>query len=622
MAQQPPGGGYPPQGGGYPQPGHPQQGHPQPGHPQPGYAQPGQQAYGQPQGHPAQAQAAPGGAGGNKPKSKAPLMIGGGVAAIAVVGGLIWGISSMGGGGAPLPMDKGMMPKDTTMVVRLKDSSTTVGGKDLPDEAKWSRMASRYCGGEDIFSDFLNADSKYSRRQIAEVLSNDDKMEDLKKSLECGKEVAGSYPFGGSRYSLKVGEHDDKDAYSVSLTEIALDEMPEGTDRREGADDPDNMQHAFCILSSFSKKDKCDEESFIFAKLDKTNLWADGRQKALDEFGGDVDLEGGHTSSDLDLLEELAKEFSSYDDAIVTIDVDKEFDDPLAKELGGRYLKKAEKDTLEDLEDAAKELREEMEDIKGYGFGSKGDFGNGETSEIHLIVYAEDDGKAEKIQKDYDEFLSKLGDAIDEGYENYEDDKEDDDDDKLSDRQKERKELREKIAEAQVKASVAALKEAKAEVSGDRVTITIELSPEDDLQSDIETFVKDTLEIAEHAAKLVDNIAAGEELDKEALDAVGGDDLADTIDQMKTLTKECGDACGACDDEDKCTDSCLFSYGPAMESCDEEVEKLLSCIGDDEDKACNDDGNRLKTPFDRCKDETKAYFECQKKARDEEKDDD
>lgn len=612
MAQQPPGGGQPPHGGGYPQ----QQGYAQPGQPagQQGYAQaPGQPAAG----HAPQAQ---GGGGG---KSKVPMIAGGGIAAVAVVGGIIWGVSSMGGGGAPLPMDKGMLPKDTTMIARMKIDAGKAGGENLPDEARWSRMAARYCGGEDVFSDFLNADGEYSRRAIAQVLSDDDKLEDIKKALACGKEVAGKYPFGGSRYTLKVGEAGDKDAYTVSLTEIGLEEMPEGTDKRDGAKDPDNMQHAFCILSSFGDKKKCDEESFIFAKVDKTSLWAEGRQKALEEFGGDIDLEGGHTSSDLDLLEDLAKEFSSYDDAIATIDVDKDFEDPLARELGGRYLKKAEKETVEDLQDAAKELREEMEDIKGYGYGSKGDFDNGEDMEIHLVVYAKDDSNAEKIKKDYDEFLSKLGEAIDEGFENAEEDEEkkDDDDDKLSDRQKERKELREKIAEAHIKAAVAVLKEAKAEVSGDKVTITLELKPEDDLKKDIETFVKDTLEIAEHAAKLVDNIAEGAELDKEALEAVGGDDLADTIDQMKSLTKECKDACGACKDEDKCTESCLFSYGRAMESCDEEVEKFLSCIGEDEDKACNDDGNRLKMPFDRCDDERKAYFECEKKQREKDKKD-
>jgi len=621
MAQQPPGGGHPPHGGGYPQ---------QQGYAQPGQAA-GQQGYAQAPGHPqAAAQppagqpAQPPGGGGGGGKSKLPLIAGGGIAAVAVIGGIIWGVSSMGGG-APLPMDKGMLPKDTTMIARLKIEAAKAGTQDLPDEARWSRMAARYCGGEDVFSDFLNADSEYSRRSIAQVLSDEDKLEDIKKALECGKEVAGKYPFGGSRYNLKVGEHDDKDAYTVALTEIDVEEMPEGTDKRDGADDPDNMQHAFCILSSFGKKKKCDEESFIFAKLDKTNLWAEGRQKALDEFGGDVDLEGGHTSSDLDLLEDLAKEFSSYDDAIVTIDVDKDFEDPLARKLGGRYLKKADEETREDLQDAAKELREEMEDIKGYGYGSKGTFDNGENMEIHLVVYAEDEGNAEKIQKDYDEFLSKLGEAIEEGYENYEEeqeDKDEDDDDKLSDRQKERKELREKVAEAQIKAAVAVLKEAKAEVSGDKVTITFELEPEDDLKGDIEKLVEDTLEVAKSAAKLVDNIAAGEELDKEALDVVGGDDLADTIDQMKTLTKECKGACGACDDEDKCNESCLFSYGRAMEACDEEVEKLLSCIGEDEDKACNKDGNRLKLPFDRCDDERKEYFECEKKQRDKDKKDD
>lgn len=558
--------------------------------------------------------------GGGKPKSKVPLIAGGSVGALAVVGGIVWGVSAMGGG-APLPMSKGMLPKDTTMVARMKIDIAQVGGEDLPEEARWSRLASRYCGGDDVFSDLLNADREYARKEVARMLSSDDARDDLQTALKCGKELAGAFPFGGSSYRIKVGEHDDKDAYSLSFVEMKVDEMPDATDRRRGASDPDNMQHAFCRLTRYDEKKKCDDESFIFAKLDETNLWLEGAQKALDQFGEDVDLEGGHTSNDLDLLEDLAREFSGYDEAIVTIDVDRDFRDPLASHLGGRYLKKADKETLEDLQETADELREDMEDIKGYGFGTKGDFGHGQTAEVYLVVYADDDSTAEKIKKEYDDFLGELGNAIEEGFENFEDEDEEKSDEKLSARQKDRKRLREKITKAQIEASVAALKELKAEVSGDKVTISLELAPDDRLKEDIAAYTKETMEVAKAAATLVDNLAAGDELDAEALDTVGGDDLKDSIDDYKAVAEVCEDACESCDDDEKCTTSCASRYLSLMDRCDEEVEKLVSCIGKDEDKACNDEGNRLRLPFDRCKDERDAFFACEKKTLEDKKKD-
>ncbi|MEM9693920.1 MAG: hypothetical protein AAGA56_15335, partial [Myxococcota bacterium] len=563
--------------------------------------------------------APPPGGGAPKGKSKVPLIAGGVVGGGALLGGLIFAVASLGGGGAPLPMEKNKLPKDTMRVSRSKSTFHQLGGEDLPEQARWSHFASEFCGGRNMFSSFMDLDQDMSRKLLARAIAGGEVLGEIKTALECGKAVAGKYDYSTPRYRLKVGEQDDDDTYGVTVLTLDLEKLPDGSKLRKTADDPDNMTEAYCNVYSFDADKDCDDKSSIYAHLKDTKLWVKGSQQSMDEFGGDISPEGDHESEDLDLLESISAEFKSYEFASASIDLSKDYSEPLFGSMGGSIISKADKDDREDLDDKRDELKEEMEDAKGYGFGRTGTFYTGTNVEYHVVVYT-DEGKAEKIASAYTDYLHELGKAIEAGIDADDDDDDDDDDDKkkkkLSERQKERRELHAKIDKSIAEESAKALEAAEAKASGDKVEITIEVAIPDGLKEDVKKLHEDEMELAKAAAKLVDNLLAEEDLDETALAELGGDDMVDTLKDTKKLASECKDPCDECDDEDKCMQSCLRNFEDWIGECEDEVESFIGCLKDKQGKdACNKSGNLKTFDFKTCREPSNELSKCKDKVR-------
>jgi hypothetical protein len=460
---------------------------------------------------------------GQAPAKKGPnmgLIIGGILGGLLVVGGIIAAVVMFSGGGGALPVAHGNLPEKTLFVMRwdLTGGVADLVGMardDVPEEALWTDLAEKACGGEDLYSKLMTAPFKWGRDRASKAVAQDP--DEQKKALACGQEMAGELGSKGGVYWLRFGDDDDKK--EVEMMALGVDELPETTKFFKTTTDPSNIGQTRCLRPWSSDGDgDCGDKARTLGKLDDSTVWVTGKLDDIKEFGSAYSTDGSNASSKLEALESLAKDMSAYQR--VATGVAEGYHNRLTLTLGPGVSMYSE--------DESKELTEAVKE--GGSVWALGHNGTADASEVKMIIVGKSESAAKDIKKKLNDFLTKLKEKINEK----KDEKKDDDDKKKKD-DKPVEEV--KYKEAKQAMARRALKKAKAKLDGEKVILEITEEPKEGEKKAVEKYFEWRRKHSKYAVKIVQSLMEGKEPKEKDLKKLGGKKFVEMFKQQRALVK-------------------------------------------------------------------------------------
>jgi hypothetical protein len=451
------------------------------------------------------------------------LIIGAVVGGLLVVGGIIAAVVMFsGGGGGALPVAHGNLPEKTLFVMRwdLTGGVADLVGMergDVPDEALWTNLAQTACGGEDLYSKLMTAPQKWGRDWASKALAQD--LEEQKKALACGQEMAGELGAKGGVYWLRFGDEDDKK--EVEMMSFGVDELPKTTKYFKTTTDPSNVGQTHCLRPWVGDgDDDCTDKSRTLGKLDDSGVWVKGKLEDVKAFGDDYSTDGANSSSKLEALESLASDMSGYQRVATGVAEGYHHRLTVVLDAGASMYK----------EDAATELKDAVKD--GATVWSFGHNGKADASEVKMVIVGKSESAAKDIKKKFTSYLTKLKEKIDEKKKE-EKEKAKDKDDKKDD------DPVEEVNYKQAKKAMArrALKKAKVELDGENVVLELKEEPKDKEKKAIEKYFEWRRKHSKYAVKIVQAVMKGEEPSEKDMKKLGGKEFVEMFKKQRALVK-------------------------------------------------------------------------------------
>lgn len=422
------------------------------------------------------------------------------------------------------------LPETTLAVHRLNQKAVRTQYDYKPlDQALWSEMAGRVCGGDDLFSALLGSSRwDFSRRRVAHILAE---RHQAAKRLACGKVVAAH--FDGARFDVELrdpakddpkpsGLEDDapkKDAkkddralptprHRVSLFELDLAALPDGAadfiERRERS----GLLATRCVSSSQRRWGECGANASAAARLEGTDLWVTGGLSDIEAFGRELSRTGKNEIEQRETFERVGALLEEFPTS--SVGSHEVFDIGFVRRFGIH---------TESAGWEAAAFNVKLTDaLRSYGaFWGYGD-GISSTEGVALLVF-EPASEADAIDLvlDLKEWRSAAKELF-EGSAALD----------LSKEEELKKVDRDGI-EARHKAGLRCLEDAELERDGKLVTMRLTFAPSETELEKIRDSIADTNERRQTAAKVIDQVLAGDKPDEDLLRDLGGRELVEQV---------------------------------------------------------------------------------------------
>lgn len=422
------------------------------------------------------------------------------------------------------------LPEDTLAVHRSNRRSIRTQYDYKPvEQALWSEMAGRVCGGEDLFGALI-ASSRYdvARRRVARILAE---RHQAGKRLACGKVVAEH--FGGARFDIelrdpvkdepkpggldddpkkKEAKKDERPApaprHRVSLFELDLAALPDGAadfvERRERS----GLSATRCVSSSTRRWGECNGGSAAAARLEGTDLWITGGLSDIEAFGRDFSRAGKNELEPREGFERIAALLEEFPTS--SVGSQETFDVGFVRRFGVH--------TDSTSWEAAPFNIKLTDALRSYGvLWGYGD-GISSTEGTALLVFEPaSESDAIDLVLDLKEWRGAAKELF-EGSGAVDLSKED-----------ELKKVDRDGLEARHTSGLRCLQEAELERDGKLVTMRFVLAPSEGELEKIRDSIADTTERRNTAAKVIDQVLAGEKPDEDLLRDLGGRELVEQV---------------------------------------------------------------------------------------------
>ena len=464
------------------------------------HAYPAQPHMAQPQACPAQAPpGAPGVAISAPPqaprrRSRAPLVIGLGVGALAL-GGLVAGGVVLFGKKAVLPCDLENLPKETTSVdARSLDASIAqkLGVKkgEAPKQATWSLLADKVCGGGDLFGSLMAGEGESVARALAEK-------DRARGALECGRALSDGF---GQYAVVRFG--DGADEHRVGVMRSSLDAYPPDAKGVKKASSRGRLVEVRCFVDD--AKTECEDKSRGVGHIEDSKLWIHGSIADMEAFAKAYSREGKSPPKGHEVYASLLSKLGGYDD--IELGRMKDFD---SQDLdGGTFASGATE---------RKALDEQWKSLGGHwARGMKGD--DSARVERTVLVFDKEsnakeiEGLLKAFKKDVLAAMARQKEMLDKG---------------KAAAKPATPEAREAVDRgwALMEMRATAYADATIERDGTSVVFNFEMKAHDALRELLDARAKSQKKKLEAAAKIVDAVLEGDPAPKDALAELGGDDF-------------------------------------------------------------------------------------------------
>ncbi len=449
----------------------------------------------------------------NKGSSIAAKVVGGVVGLLVLVGVVVLIVKLAGGGMAPLPFDAANLPPSVRSVSRysLEDSLASARGlqqDDLPEQALWSSMSEKACGGYDLFGELMGATDSWGRKYAAKALAH--KIEKHRQALKCGKKMAANLKSGTPYYWISIQDGDKR--RSVGLFEASRKELPKTEEHLKSIADPSNIEQTHCLVPwGQAASEDCEEEARAVGRIEKSKLWARATLKSLTAFGKDYSSSGDNDSSQAKALETMASKLGGYERAVIGV----------PEGYGIRITGMTRVRVSMYGEDTAKALIKIVKDeSKAWGIARNG---RATWGKLELVIRAKSERSAKNILKALKSFHTKLKAKMAEAV----------------DPKRDEKDAEQKLAYDKAKQTMArrALRKAKIKRDGKDIRLSLEEEPKKSEKKAIEAFFKWRKKHAAVAARIIDGILKNKEPSKADLEKIGGNAFAKEAGNQLALHK-------------------------------------------------------------------------------------
>lgn len=212
---------------------------------------------------------------------------------------------------APLPVAMERLPRPTRFVARTDLVGAVADAQrmreaDVPEQALWTALAERACGGFDMHRLLVEAD----RAPRSAALALAQPLAAQAKAIACGRALVDR---GGPHRGLyRLDFDDDGHEIQVELMADGTGELPETVPQFRDTPAPGNLVAARCLVDWASDRDAaCDGRSRALGRLGEDDAWAIGGLDELRAFGRAYALDVERDEAAFDAFEELAEEMAS-----------------------------------------------------------------------------------------------------------------------------------------------------------------------------------------------------------------------------------------------------------------------------------------------------------------------